>query len=273
MNSEFRRELLPVQHLSFLFAAAFAALVISPAWSAPINYGDFMGTDVWYRQITESANSAGDVPPLFGAPIVSGNSIDFNPIGFNAAAAGPAGNDITDGQLNFMIEAKPGKAITNVWLGESGDTTMVGFGTDATLTLVRSEVFIDILEIDGVSINNINLQDEMTFTPSNGDYFLCADGGCGGFFQADWSGSVGFNINQELTNLGIPFQFGATKVSVALDNTLLALSENGTQSFIAKKDSDGVTIITNVPVVPEPTTGLLAMFGFVAGVLASRRSR
>src|SRR3954447_22415759 len=86
--------------LPFLCAtAALAALLLAkPALSAPINYGNFAGATVTYTQVTEDANSAGDNPPLFGPPTVSGDSIDFDPVGFNAANAN-GGADLTDGNL------------------------------------------------------------------------------------------------------------------------------------------------------------------------------
>ena len=74
---------------SYLSGAVFAAMLFLPTvlFAAPINYGDFDADTVIYLQVTEDANSPGDSPPLFGAPVVSGNSIDFNPVGFSAAAA------------------------------------------------------------------------------------------------------------------------------------------------------------------------------------------
>jgi hypothetical protein len=83
------------------------AAICQPSLSAPINYGNFMGNTVMYTQVTEDTNSPGDSPPLFGAPTVSGNSLDFNPVGFDANSTGGSGPDITDGQLLFGIMAKP----------------------------------------------------------------------------------------------------------------------------------------------------------------------
>ena len=49
-----------------------------------------------------------------------------------------------------------------------------------------------------------------------------------------------------------------TKISVTFDNTLTALSENGTSVFIGKKDVGGV----GITVIPEPATlGLLTAGG------------
>ncbi len=61
-----------------------------------------------------------------------------------------------------------------------------------------------------------------------------------------------------------------TKISVNFDNKLLAISQSGTTSLIAKKDTNGIIVTTNIP---EPTSCLLAMFGLVVGGLATRRSR
>src|SRR5688572_27893436 len=99
--------------------------------AAPINYGSFMGNTVTYVDVTEDTNS-GDTQPLFGAPTVTGDSIDFNPVGFDANATGAGGNDITDAQLSFMVVAKDpfgsDFGITNINFSEAGDTTMAGLG-------------------------------------------------------------------------------------------------------------------------------------------------
>ena len=70
---------------------------------------------------------------------------------------------------------------------------------------------------------------------------------------------------------------GATKISIDLDNTLVAVSQNGTSAVIAKKDFGGITIRTNVPTepggdpeIPEPTAFVLAGLGLL-GLAAQRR--
>ncbi len=258
-----------------IHSAAIALIVTAMgdlvAVAAPINYGNFTAATVDFLQVTEDANSFGDNPPLFGAPTVAGNSLDFNPIGFSAAAAGAGGNDITDGQLTFMIMAHNGHAISNVGFSESGDTLLSGFGTDATFTKVTAEVFVDIFEVDGNPINQINVQADLVFTPLNGEYKLLTDGGGGPFFQANWQGSLSIDLNAALTGAGQAFILGATKVAVSLDNTLAALSEAGTSSFIAKKDFDALSITVNTP-IPEPASVVLIVMG-LAGVLGSRRVR
>ncbi|MCA9147688.1 MAG: hypothetical protein KDA92_00245 [Planctomycetales bacterium] len=237
------------------------------ASAATINYGDFTGATVDYINVREDANSVDDVPPLFGAPTVTGDSIDFDPVGFNAAAGGASGIDITDGNLAFDIVAKPNYAINNVRFTEAGDTTLAGFGTDATFTSATARIFVDIKEVDGAGISEINYQTSMTFSPDNGTYRLGTEGGGGPLFQTIWNGLIDIDVDQILTDNGISFTSGATLVSINLDNTLVASSQDGTTSFIAKKDADGVTITTNLP---EPSSMLLALLG-AAGLGMIRR--
>jgi hypothetical protein len=239
------------------------------AQAAPINYGSFTGATVTYVDVTEDANSAGDAPPLFGAPYVSSSadSISFNPVGFNASASGAAGSDQTDGNLSFMIVSKPTYAVKNISLSEGGETTLLGFGTDATFTSVTANVFVTVNEVDGAGIvfgpaEALNL----AFTPSGGTFGLLTDGGGGPLYNKAFGGSLFVNINQILTNRGIPFSLGATKVTFNVDNTLSALSQAGTFALIAKKQFGGVSITVNVP---EPTA--LALFGIGALVVAGRR--
>lgn len=242
-----------------------------PVLAAPINYGDFSGDTVDYLQVTEDSNS-GDSVPLFGAPTVSGDSLDFNPVGFSANASG-GGADITDGQLKFTVKAKDGVgpnfyAISNISLSEAGDTTLAGFGTDATTTAVFGNVFVNIHEVDGIGINAVGANYVMSFTPSGGTYGLGTDGGGGPLYNTAWKGSLLADLNALLTANNIPFVGGATKVTVNLDNTLIATSETGTATLIAKKDFGGLSVTVNVP---EPTSFLLAGFGLLALAIGSRR--
>jgi MYXO-CTERM domain-containing protein len=255
--------------LCILIAPIFVAalLVARPALSAPINYGDFSGNTVSYLQVTEDANSAGDNPPLFGPPTVAGDSIDFDPVGFNASTQN-GGTDITDGNLKFSIKAKTGHAITNLSIAEAGDVTLGGFGTDTTFASVTTHIFLDVVEVDGVPINTVSNNNlSIPFNPSGGTFGLGTDGGGGPLFSSSWSGQASVNLNSFLTSQGVPFVFGATKVNINLDNTLLAISQQDTSVLIAKKNANGVVITVNTP---EPATGLLALLG-LAGLAASRR--
>jgi hypothetical protein len=243
-----------------------------------------MGTHVTYVNVTE--DSGEEALPLFGAPTVTGNSIDFNPVGFDAASSN-GGTDITDSNLVFMVTAKSGSRISELVFSEAGDTTLAGNvapGSMTTSTAVFATGVLDIHEVDFVGINHISVPFSFTFTPSGGTYFLGTDGGGGPVFHTQWSGSVTLDIDSILAANGIIVppgpvdpEGGATKISIDLDNTLVAVSQDGTSSVISKKDFGGITIRTNVrtepggdPEIPEPTAFVLAALGLV-GVIARRQ--
>ena len=249
--------------------AALAAAAVAAVWgfglaahAAPINYGDFVGSTVTYKQVTE--DSLTDPGPLFGAPTLVGDSLDFNPLSFGATTTG-GGVDLTDGQLLFGIWAQAGSFIEEVQLSEAGDYTLFGAGTVNTKASVGLSGTIDVIEIDGVAWGGapINIPFSGAFAPSGGTYDLVNDPGIG----VNWSGLVAVDIEQYLVDNSIPFVNGATKVTVNLDNTLVAASEMNTTAIISKKDFDGFS----VTVIPEPSTGALLALGLTT--LARRRRR
>jgi hypothetical protein len=253
---------------SLATTGAFVCLLAAagPAAAVPIDYGDHLGADVSYLAVTE--DSATDPVPLFGPPSVTGNSIDFNPLGF-AATSSNGGSDITDGQLTFSVVAHADRRIDSLTLNERGDTTMAGNvtpGSMGTATAVFASGVLDILEVDFAGISHITIPFSFTFTPSGGTYFLGTDGGGGPVFNTQWTGSVTLDIDAILIANAITG--GATRISIALDNTLTAVSESGTSALIAKKDFGGVAITSEVP---EPSS--LSLCGVALAALALRRRR
>jgi hypothetical protein len=250
------------------FLAVLAVFLLGAlADAAPINYGNFTGATVDYVAVTEDANSAGDAPPLFGPPTVFGDSLDFDPVGFSASAAGAGGVDVTDGNLTFMVTAHTGYAIDNIQLEEAGDTTLAGFGNDGTFTAVTALGVLNINEVDGIGIATISAPIALTFTPSGGTFGLLSDGGGGPIFNSNWSGSWSQDVEQLLIDNGVPYTLGATKISINLDNTLTALSQNGTSSLIAKKHFGGLSVTVNIP---EPTSLVLAGMVVLSALVCRR---
>jgi hypothetical protein len=258
-------------------ALLIALAVASSAAADPFvqNYGNFMGTTVNFVDVTESNNESSPAAALFGAPIPSGNSLDFNPISFDANATGGA-NDLTDGHLQMMIEGKViggvKQPINNLKVSEIGDTTIVGPRTGLTFTQVSMFSTIDILEVDGVPISNINLSQSSNpplvtmFSPSNGFY----SGGGPGVLNTVWTGMMFVDLNDALVKNGFPnFVRGVTKLTFGMDNKLIANSEANSVAQIAKKDSD-LTIEVNIP---EPATWGLLMLSAIFGAAARRRSQ
>lgn len=235
-----------------------------------------MGNTVTYQMVREAANSAGDTAPLFGPPTVSGDSLDFDPVGFSASTIG-GGVDITDGNLAFMVKAKPGNSISNIQIAERGDTTLAGFGSDTTFSSVTMRGILNINEVDFVGINTIALPISITnFSPSGGTYGLGTDGGGGPLYASGWNGSLLFDLTTAnpvvaaaFASQGIVPKTGVTKISVNFNNTLVAISQVGTSATIAKKDN-GIIIRTNIP---EPTSALLAALSLALCGLVARRVR
>jgi hypothetical protein len=243
-----------------LFCSVFLVDAHQAALAAPISYGSFVGTTVSYIDVTEDSTTS-DPTPLFGAPVFSANSLDFNPVGFDAQAMGAGGNDVTGARLTFTVEANPGHAVTNISFSEAGDTTLAGAGTDATSTAVTATGTMTIDEVDGAAITPLVRPIALTFTPSGGGYGLATDGGGAAIFFQQWTGALLVNINQILTQEGVPFTFGATSLEINIVNTLTASSETGTTSAINKHDFGGISITVNIP---EPTTLMLVGLGIAA---------
>jgi hypothetical protein len=261
--------------LAFL-AAALCWLPFA-AFGAPINHGSYTGLSVNYIDVTEDTTT-GDSQPLFGTPIFSGNSLDFNPAGFDAEASGAGGSDDTGGRLTFMLEAHTGDAITSIRFSEAGDTTLTGVGSDATSTRVTADGTLTINAVDGATLTTPIVHPiSLAFTPSGGDYGLASDGGGLPIYHTQWTGSLAVNVAQILTNAGLTPTLGATKVSVDLVNLLRARSQAGTSALINKQDFGGLSITVNQPggggdpEIPEPASAMLVGMALVVCVTARRR--
>lgn len=213
------------------------------------NYGTLNGSTVDYVDITESNDGAS---ALFGAPAVTNDTMDFDPIGFSASSAG---TQSVDGQLNFTVVSKTSTPISKLVLDEAGDFTLAGLGAASAQATVGTAVKVKVTEVNGIPqiVDGGTLN--MVFTPNaNGQFNLPADAGT----AVPWTGHLSIDINAIAP--------GATKVEIALDNVLTALSANGGLARIAKKDFSGLIIN-----LPEPASGSLVMAFVMAGGLLRRR--
>ncbi len=242
-----------------MFAAAAQAAL-------PIVYGDRNGSSVFFRAIQESSNTdfnagTGISNPLWGSPTAVGDALTFNSMAFGASATGANPIDLTDGTLSMVIAARPGFTLSRFTINERGDYSLGGTGTANTRVSAGLRMFINILDINGNPVNTGPIA-----IPSIGGTF--SNGGSWNLVNnpgltLDWNGSATVDLDAFLASQQISGQ--ATRISISLDNSLLAQAEAGSVAFIKKKDFGGFTIT-----VPTPGAAALLVLG---GLAASRRRR
>ncbi len=238
--------------------AALLLFAASRSNAMTMNYPDLDGVNVMYIDISESTE---EPVFLFGAPDISGDTMDFDPTDFKAevnSTTGTNNSDIVDGQLNFTIMRKGDFALTEVIIRERGDYALVGLGNAAATASVTANFGYSIIEVDGASVNPIDGDGNLVFSPSNGSYALPMTG-------SGWNGIATIDIAGHLAAAGI--NGVATKVEFFLDNTLRVAAADGGTAFIAKKDA-GVSIT-----VPEPSSLAILLVGGLLGLAQVRRWR
>lgn len=245
----------------FGFMLFIALTALTPAaHAASINYGDFSDIPpgaVMYQDVTESSGT--DAVPLFSAPTVTEDTLDFDPKGF-VAFAGSGGSDITDGQLNFSIKTLPGTGISSMLFREGGDYSLLGTGSAGTMVAGGISVRVEIIEVDGVALPNpIDVLASASFSAN-----LVSSPTT----LSPWSNTLLVDFGPALAN--IPHNLGVTKANVVLDDLLAAISDPLSTALIAKKNFTITPTIEGNP-IPEPAS--LALFTFGAACVFRRGTR
>ena len=233
---------------SLLFPGLFLAASTGCSLAAPINYGDFSDIppgSVMYLDVTETANTPGDSGPVVGAPMISGNSLSFDPTSFEVAATG--GIDPTDVQLNFTLMAAGRAPISSIELSASGVYSLQGSGSDATrVGYALSMASVTVLEVD-----DVQLASPVTLpcaSSSSSDHL-----GNGQDTATPWSIGLSYDVSAALTQAGIAFSRGATKIQFALDTMLISIGDPNSSASISV-DSFGVEV--NPTPDPLPTLAI-----------------
>jgi PEP-CTERM motif len=214
-----------------VFGVMIGALILSqPAVEAGVIY-NLDGGEV--SSLIES--SATDPLPLFGVPIVVGDSLTFSTGPFAAAQAG-VGSDITAGQLSFVIQADPGLFIESISLDEIGDFLMLGSTAEVTAGGTLVATILD-PQLGGFVSDAIGIDPLVPLT---------------GTGSGIWSGEATVDLSQ----------YRVTRVRIDLDNILIASSGAGPDAaFIDKK---ALTVDVDFTEVPEPATLALLGLGLIA---------
>ena len=223
---------------SCLFFLGIVLLSAASVNADIIEYGDFEGDNVNFLMVTEISNEVG---PLYGAPTVQGDSLNFLlPPGFISQSE-DGGVDFLDGRLTFMVEANEGFAINSISVTEFGAFFGIGEGS---ISLVNAIAFV---EVDGQIFDGSFLFDSVADSdvdPTTGPWI----DGLEIFFPA------------------------AKKITFFLDNQLFTRAVEGGVAFIDKKDI--VISVGTIPqngVIPEPSS-MLVLCG-IAGLVTMRRRR
>lgn len=252
------------RRVATIVVSAFVTLAVSAASlrAAIVTYAPpaIVGANVSYTAVSESSTT--DPVPLYGTPTLSGNNLAFTNMNFGAASVNAVpGIDLTDGQINFTIQAHQGTFLQTIALQEFGDYNIFSTPGSGAVNFVKvfpQNLQITVLDINGVPlgtplVNNTSVA--MTLAPSGGDFQTGIDPATG-----SWQGSA-------LANLAALFASNnITRVAISYDNQLLAQSQVGGIATIAKK---GFTIIPTT--VPEPIGASMLLIVAGCGAMARRR--
>lgn len=222
--------------------AVTVVLCVTGTTRAAISYGNYSGTTVDYVNVTE------DNQNLYGTPTITGDTLSFSPVEFEAQSSGAVPPQLVDGTLSFVLDAKGSNSIDAFQISEAGAYDLLGVGTSATQVSVAVVMSINVLEVNGVAAS---------YAPFAVSQLLFTDNRAAGVdFATPWSATGTFDIaNLALINRGITGDI--TKVAITINNKLLAQSEAGSTSFIDKKAINGFTLT----VVPEPASLALLAAG------------
>jgi hypothetical protein len=271
-----------MMRLNMIYRQAFGIAIFSigliyglPLASAgTFNWGDLSdpGGDVMYLNVEENNSETTSLyapEPGVGSPTVVGNSISFDPQGFQSQASGGTAHMI-DSQMSTTIMAKDGQAVESIAISELGDYTLDGLTGGEAMASVGAAFFWTIEEINGVPNPQPTQTQSMQFTTgggvNGGEYFRPGDEGT----AAIWSGSVFIDVRDYLNSNGLGDAF-ATKVRLTFDNTLQTAADAVSNAFIKKKELGGSVVVTvDTSAIPEPATIVLAGIA-LAGVAVRRR--
>ncbi len=204
-----------------------------------INYGDFTGDNVDFLMVTETSAEIGAV---YGAPTVSGDSLNFLfPPGFISQST-DGGVDFVDGGLSFEVQSQdPGYMFSSISVDEFG--AFFDFG-DASISEVVAIAFV---QVDGQLYGG-----QFDFSNTGGG------NGPNGSNGGPWIG--GLTINFPSTDQATFF----------FDNQLFTSAAVGGAAFIDKKNIL-ITVGDGVPAIPEPASGMVILCGMALMTLRRRK--
>lgn len=209
------------------------------AYSASVT---FAGTDVDF-------NFDDALLGLFGQANVSGNSLYFTPVNFDAQSSNGAGYAFTNETMNIRVTAREGWSFSSIGLMERGDYLLLGAGSSAQVT--------GQIRVFDIASPLIDITDSIE---------AASPLSLPGVPTHNWSASAAVDLSAWEDTRAI---------NVTVENLLLAsTSAPSSLAFVEKKFLGLTPVLSAVTPVPEAETYamMLAGLGLVGWAVKRRRA-
>ena len=256
-------------------AAALAATVMMTGsfglagQAGAVLYGDFPAPDgslTWTGVEDDSGR--------LGTPAATSTGLYFAEVGIASScssASCTAEQSFTNEGLALEIQAGSGFGLDLLVITLEGVISASASGADMAIANVSSSVFIDIFDVDGVAINQINVSAPMLFrltgdpaaTPTEGFVFDASGAAADSGGDLAWTGEIAIDLADVLTANAVTGSVSRIGVGLSTSLSSFATGSGSAAGSVA-------TLLISPNVVPEPGLALLMAFGLAA--LALRKS-
>ena len=120
---------------TLLFATLGVLVAFTSADADFIQYGDFVGDNVSYIDVTENSITPG---ALYGQPDIAGDALEFPGTGFISQSEDGAAN-LLDGRLSLIVESNNGQEFSSITIEEFG--AYLTFGN--SVAFVNAVAFVE----------------------------------------------------------------------------------------------------------------------------------
>lgn len=184
---------------------------------------------------------------LFGQPQISGDTLFFTPVNFEAQSLNGAGYAFTNDTVNVTVTAHSGMSFDSVNLLERGDYLLLGSGSSADVG-GQLRVFDTAMPLTDLS-SSIASSSPLTMT---------------GLPTKNWDSNTSVDVSAWNT---------ATTLNVTIENLLLTSTSTPTSLAFAEKKFSGLSLVTTPVPEAETYTMMLSGLGLIGFMVARRKRR